>query len=160
MTHILPLSLSFDRVWASAGLISAGAHRVFSSLCTKFYPAAGRISAASPKTEKSLDFWTHLDTINVISRSAGGQHNHDRGAARQEYPLSIRQTPGWGKGPPPKRPGPVWGRIAGPPENIRRTVTQVESCHDGADFPPYSHDCVMAVFFVCGGLWETLCRGG
>ena len=45
-----------------------------------------------------------------------------------------RQTPGWGKGPPPKRPGPVWGRMAGPSENIRRTVTQVESCHDARIF--------------------------
>lgn len=131
-TH--PPSLSFfERARTSAGPIPVEVRRVFSSDCIKFHVILGEIFCNPPKSGKSIDFCRISDTINIISRLAGETY-HDRGAARQEYPPQTRQTPGRGKGPPPKRPYPVWGRTAGPPENIRRTVTRVESCHDGADF--------------------------
>lgn len=42
---------------------------------------------------------------------------------------------------------------AGLSENIRRTVTKVECCHAlNEGYHSYSHDCIMAVFFVANVL--------
>ena len=61
---------------------------------------------------------------------------YDRGAGFKSTAFQRQSTGKAGKGRPPRRLSAAWRKEAGPPENIRRTVTPaVERCHDLWDLP-------------------------